>query len=80
MGLAGRILALDDPPRQGEVSPKVTEGEDTERRLPLTSHSVWQVPATSPWRGRIDGTLPDQRNLPLSETPMIRGSLNTAAM
>jgi hypothetical protein len=31
----------------------VTEGEDTERGLSLTSPSVWQEPATSPWRGRI---------------------------
>ena len=40
-------------PRQGEVAPKVTEGEDTERRLARASPSVWQVPATSPLRGRI---------------------------
>jgi hypothetical protein len=38
-------------PRQGEVSPKVTEGEDTEPTWLLTSPSVWQGPATSPWRG-----------------------------
>ncbi|TCQ09417.1 hypothetical protein C8J40_102331 [Sphingomonas sp. PP-CC-3A-396] len=37
-------------PRKGEVSPKVTEGEDTEPRLSLTSPSVWQELATSPWR------------------------------
>ena len=41
-------------PRQGEVAPKVTEGEDTEQQLLLTSPSVWQAPATSPWRGRIE--------------------------
>ncbi|PZO72937.1 MAG: hypothetical protein DI640_10710 [Sphingomonas taxi] len=40
-------------PRQGEVAPEATEGEDTERGLSLTSPSVWQEPATSPWRGRI---------------------------
>jgi hypothetical protein len=40
-------------PRKGEVSPKVTEGEDTEPKLPSASPSVWQVPATSPLRGRI---------------------------
>jgi hypothetical protein len=67
-------------PRQGEVAPKVTEGEEHTTAVSLTSPSVWQVRATSPLRGRIDGTLPDQRNLPLSETPMIRGSLKTAAM
>ena len=41
-------------PRQGEVAPKVTEGEDTERWSSLSSPSVWQAPATSPWRGRIE--------------------------
>ncbi len=40
-------------PRQGEVSPKVTEGEDAERQVSLTPPSVRQVPATSPLRGRI---------------------------
>ena len=45
--------ALSILPRTGEVSPKVTEGEDTEPRLSLTSPSVRQEPATSPWRGRI---------------------------
>ncbi|KQN31738.1 hypothetical protein ASF00_02840 [Sphingomonas sp. Leaf34] len=35
-------------PRQGEVAPKATEGEDTQQPLSLTSPSVWQVPATSP--------------------------------
>jgi hypothetical protein len=35
-------------PRQGEVAPKVTEGEDTEPTWLLTSPSVWQEPATSP--------------------------------
>ena len=45
-------------PRKGEVAPKVTEGEDTEPRFTLTSPSVWQVPATSPWRGRIASAWP----------------------
>ena len=40
-------------PRQGEVAPKATEGEDTEQRLAFASPSVWQEPATSPWQGRI---------------------------
>ena len=40
-------------PRQGEVSPKVTEGEDTEQRLACASPSVRLTPATSPLRGRI---------------------------
>jgi hypothetical protein len=46
----------------------------------MASPSVWQAPATSPLRGGLMASLPDQRNLPLSDTPMIRGSLNTAAM
>ncbi len=49
------MIVSFDPPRQGEVALKVTEGEGTERRFVLTSPSVWQVPATSPWRGRIEG-------------------------
>ena len=40
-------------PAKGEVSPKVTEGEDATTAVFLTSPSVWQGPATSPWRGRI---------------------------
>ncbi|KQM47322.1 hypothetical protein ASE69_15065 [Sphingomonas sp. Leaf208] len=40
-------------PRQGEVSPKGTEGEDTEQRLARASPSVRLTPATSPWRERI---------------------------
>ncbi len=43
-------------PRKGEVSPKMTEGEDTEQRFSLSSPSVWQEPATSPWRGRMSAS------------------------
>ncbi len=38
-------------PRQGEVAPKATEGEDTEQRFALASPSVWQRPETSPLTG-----------------------------
>jgi hypothetical protein len=43
-------------PRQGKVVPKATEWEDTKQRLSLSSPTVWQEPATSPWRGRIVNT------------------------
>ncbi|TCQ11207.1 hypothetical protein C8J40_101595 [Sphingomonas sp. PP-CC-3A-396] len=36
------------------MAPEASEGEGTGQRSSLTSPSVWQVPATSPWRGRID--------------------------
>ncbi len=35
------------------MAPKATEGADTKPTSSLTSPSVWQEPATSPWRGRI---------------------------
>ncbi len=38
-------------PRQGEVAPEATEGEDTEQRSALASPAVWQGPATSPLAG-----------------------------
>ena len=40
-------------PLKGEVSPKVTEGEDHATAVAFSSPSVWQGPATSPVRGRI---------------------------
>ena len=40
-------------PRKGEVAPQVTEGEEHAAAVSSTAPSVWQVPATSPWRGRI---------------------------
>ncbi|KQM71669.1 hypothetical protein ASE72_09100 [Sphingomonas sp. Leaf20] len=40
-------------PRQGEVAPKASEGEERETDGPYTSPSVRLTPATSPRRGRI---------------------------
>ncbi len=39
----------------------MTEGEDTEQGLSLTSPSDWQAPATSPWRGRISALAGQRR-------------------
>jgi hypothetical protein len=55
--LAGvkRVRSVSILPRQGEVAPKATEGEDHATAVTLSSPSVWQAPATSPLRGRIKG-------------------------
>ena len=48
-------------PRQGEVAPQVTDGEEHETYVVAPSPSVWQEPATSPWRGRIERFAKTQR-------------------
>ncbi len=45
-------------PRQGEVAPQVTDGEEHETCVVAPSPSAWQEPATSPERGRIAAPLP----------------------
>ena len=63
IGMSG-ATGLTILPRQGEVA-RSDGGADTEQRSSLTSPSVWQEPATSPWRGRIGGGHPSARPMPM---------------
>jgi hypothetical protein len=56
--------------------------EGTEGWAPARTHAAFGDSASPPQPLPLAGgeRSLDQRNLPLSDTPMIRGSLNTAAM
>ncbi len=70
---AGAVRDLAILPRKGEVAPKVTEGEASDHLRCVSSPSIWQAPATSPLRVRIE----EPPNFPvLQRTNMVRSPAN----